>query len=152
MLGKGLLYLSAAFDADGNIDFMFIKGRANRYLEYEALRKEINRHPEWTDSEVNRVLHQRGMQFGPETTDRFLAIVRPALDRLASALGGVPRNVNATFDIRVGTATDPTDRAAALAWKVDFEVNPNIRGRATTKYILTFEPMGGKVQSIIKVD
>ena len=151
-IGKGLLGLSCQFDRDGHLDFMFIRGTLNRYLQRRALREEIDRHPEWSDPQLDRWLHQRGMQFGPEEEKTFLVSVLPSLEQLASALGGVSRNVRPTFELRVETFNDPTERKAEVDWSVELEVAPTLRGRAPTKYALEFEPMGGKLQSIIKID
>jgi len=152
MIGKGLLYASSVFNADGSVEFMFIQGRANRYLEHQGLRNEIEGHPDWSDLEVIRVLHQRGMRFGPDTKDAFTKALSPALEKLAGAMGGTLKNINAVFKVRIDSPNGPTYRAAQLEWHVDFEIVPVIRGRATQKYALTFEAAGGKLQHIIKID
>ena len=154
-VGQHLLVGKWEFTRSGDLDFMFLEGRANHYVEHQALLDEMIEHPTWSPTQVRAAFAGRGVHLWPENEREFLKIARPAVEKMAASFGGVARNMHTVFELgvqRPGPPVPPADPIAELDWRVDVEIVPLLPGRLTAKYALTFEPIGGKLQDIIKVD
>ena len=50
-IGQHLLVGKWEFTQNGDLDFMFLKGRANHYVEHQALLNEMIEHPTWSPTQ-----------------------------------------------------------------------------------------------------
>jgi hypothetical protein len=143
------------FTPDGDLDHMFLQGRANHYREYRALLAEMIEHPTWSPTQARTAFAGRQVRYWPENQQQFLATVQPALAKLAALFGGEARNVQVEFRLAVetsGPANATTSSSARFDWHADVEIVSFFPGRPTKKLALTFEPIGGKLLRIIGVD
>jgi hypothetical protein len=141
------------FTRDGDLDQMFLQGRANHYREYRTLLDEMSKHPTWLPGQLRSALADQGARFLPEQKREFLASVLPALEKLATLFGGTAKNVGVAFKLGV-TTFDPTPPppAAECEWEVEMEIVSLFPGRPTKKLTLIFDPIGGKLLHIIGVN
>ena len=151
-IDRHLLVASVRFSRDGSIESIHFKGRANRYLEHQALVVEMGGHPDWPDARIRAAMQQGGMRFAPDREEQFLMSVMPALNQFAAALGGSLQIAKATFELRVPSSNDPAERAVKLEWRATCEISSQVPGRFYEKYALLFEPIGATLQSIMKIE
>lgn len=112
-------------------------------------------HPTWSTTQVRAAFADRNVRFWPEHQQEFLASVQPAVEKLAASFGGVARSVHSIFELgveRPGPPELPGSPVARLDWSVEMEIVPVLPGRPTKRYVLTFEPVGGKLLRIVGLD
>jgi hypothetical protein len=154
-VGRHFLAGTWEFTADGDLDQMFLQGRANHYLEYRALLDEMLEHPTWSPAQFRAAFAARQVRYWSENEREFLASVQPALEKLAILFGGTARNVHVAFRLGVESPGPPGASPAPYAecdWHIDMDVVPFFQGRPTRKLALAFEPIGGRLLRIIGVD
>jgi hypothetical protein len=134
------------FTPDGDIDHMFLKGRANHFTEYQALLDDMIAHPTRTPAQTRAAFADRHVRYWPENEKEFLASVQAPIEKLSALLGGVPQNVHSTFKFG---AYESGSWWADFELEVEVDIAPFFPGRPVKNYQFAFEPIGGKLLRII---
>jgi hypothetical protein len=108
----------------------------------ERLRKLVDSHRDWSDTQVIESLKKSGIKFGPEDREAFLRNLH--LDRLQPFTGNLHVE-SAEFRLR---HQQPSGSSALLYWEVDV-VSQEPSGNPA-HWTLIFEPVGGRLSSVVR--
>jgi len=146
-VGIGLLNSYCEFDQYGDLVEMSIHGRINQHLQNAALRDSVDAHPDWSNAQVAEALEREGARYGPSARASFLRML-PSPQQLAAAFKSEVMLGEVAFELRADVEPVAA-RNAYLHWRVElFTHLTQQNGRV--KYVATFEPLGGKLQSILR--
>ena len=122
-----------------NVDGLLVTGHI------VSVRKEVEKHPEWTEAEMAEALVKSGAKFGPSARTELLAKV--PLQQLGPLLGKL-HIISSRF--AYVSASDPPEepRTAVLQWVVYLQSTELSRLKRRREYYVALEPIEGKVIAI----
>jgi hypothetical protein len=128
----------------GLFQMMTIGPLAN-HDKLESLRRSVDDHPTWSDTQVIETMESSGARFGPDKKGALIAQLH--LDRLGAILGPIHVH-SAEFNLRNEAARQNNLESAELVWRVQISAGTQ---RRKLDYVLMAEPFDGKVIGIVRL-
>ena len=132
-------------DSGGRVFFMSADGPAVSTDQLAQLTRQVDSHPEWSDSDVLKALTEAGARFGPHAKKELLDAI--PTEGLKILLGDV-KVKSANFRIRNAAQIRERLPSAILLWVVEIE---STGSGPDLQYYLSIEPFNGKLISIERV-
>jgi len=137
--------LEGRFNAIPGSDAVWFKGDLVSDAAMEAVKKEAESHPEWTEAELQSLLRRAGAEF-PGEKESFIPHLN--IDRFEPLLGMFTA-VDVEFLWRGPTGVPESLREVAMFWVV--RVRTAATAASSRGYLLMFEPMHGRLTSLSTV-
>ena len=134
--------LEGRFDAIPGSELVHFEGELVSDAAMEAVRREAESHPEWTERELQSLLRRAGAEF-PGERESFIRHLN--IDRFAPLLGTL-EVINVEFLWRGPTDLPESQRMVAMHRVV--RVRATAAAPGSGGYLLTFEPMHGRLTSL----
>lgn len=140
-----LLNGAVSFDVQGRISKMWADGpditHSEKNTEIEQL---IESHPGWSNAKDYEELKKAGALYGPADKDQFVQSVH--LERFEKFFGDL-KIKSVEFN---GVTTEHEGSFGSMFWDIDAEAK--LPGGGTCIYAFGFEPFGGRLVQIERVD
>jgi hypothetical protein len=134
--------LEGRFNAIPGSESVWFEGDLVSDAAMDAVKKEAESHPEWTEADLQSLLRRAGAEFPGERTS-FIRHLN--IDRFAPLLGTF-EVMDIDFLWRGPTDLPESLRKVAMHWVV--RVRTTATARRSRGYLLTFEPMHGRLTSL----
>jgi hypothetical protein len=135
--------LEGRFNAIPGYESVYLHGELLSSSAMDAAIREAESHPEWTDADLRSLLERGGAEF-PGVRDSFMRHLN--IDRFAPLLGTINR-VDVDFLWRGPRGVPQPQELVAMHWVV--RVHTGDGGPRSRRYLLTFEPMHGRLISLV---
>lgn len=138
---------SVVFDNAGHIDRMDLIGSDElmNLKQNDDIEKLIESHPEWSDQRDYEELKKAGALYGPGDKAQFVQSIH--LTEFEKAFGGQLNIESVEFD---GPSADRVGSFGLLYWAVGVEARYPDGNHYT--YLLTYEPFGGRLLGLQRID
>ncbi len=134
------------FNQEGRLEHMFAAGDVVHSKQNDAIRKLVESHPEWSEDEAVGALKKAGARYGPADRDQFLQAIH--LERFARSLGRLKIELVEFNEL----SPDHTGSFAAAAFNWTVKAEGRAPNRTHCRYSLGFEPFGGKLISVSRME
>lgn len=137
-----LLQGSISFTREGRVHQFYVGDCAlSHSKENDAIRRQVESHPEWSEAQALVELGKAGARFGPASKEELLQAIQ--LQKYERFLGH--------FTIKsvefVGLTEPHAGNFASLSWSIRLDVESS--GGSHSPYTLVFEPFGGKLTEVL---
>jgi hypothetical protein len=133
---------SISFTREGRVHQFYVGDSAlSHSKENDAIRRQVESHPEWSEAQALVELRKAGARFGPASKEELLQAIQ--LQKYERFLGH--------FTIKsvefVGLTEPHAGNFASLSWSIRLDVESP--GGSHSPYTLVFEPFGGKLTEVL---